>query len=90
MGRAKYLYGDWPARKANFCLVRSPDREILPIPGLAFDVRLPDLEAIRIRRPSDRAGPNTVVGIGDTFHRHARRSTPSRAPHRGGPWVRMG
>ena len=72
--RGKYLYGDWSERgRANFCLATFPltfDREILPIPGLAFDVGLPDLEA-RLDQSSLRPGwePNTVVGVGDLFHR---------------------
>ena len=72
--RGKYLYGDWPDRgRANFCLATFPltfDREILPIPGLAFDVGLPDLEA-RLDKSSLRPGwePDTLVGIGDLFHR---------------------
>jgi glutamine synthetase len=72
--RGKYLYGDWSDRgRANFCLATFPltfDREILPIPGLAFDVGLPDLEA-RLDQSSLRPGwePNTVVGIGDLFHK---------------------
>ena len=71
--RGKYLYGDWSDRgRANFCLATLPltfDREILPIPGLAFDVGLPDMEA-RLDRSSLRPGwePNTVVGVGDLFH----------------------
>mgnify|MGYP003337203027 FL=1 len=73
--RGKYLYGDWEDRgRANFCLttlVTIHDREILPVPGLAFDVGLPDLEAT-LDPSSLRAGwePNTVVGIGDLSHAH--------------------
>jgi glutamine synthetase len=73
--RGKYLYGDWADKgKANFCLATFPltfDREILNIPRLAFDVGLPDLEA-RLDPTSLRPGwePNTVVGVGDLFHRH--------------------
>ncbi|MEX0985527.1 MAG: glutamine synthetase family protein [Actinomycetota bacterium] len=74
--RGKYLYGDWPSRaRANFCLATFPltfDREILDIPGLAFDVGLPDLEAT-LDTTSLRPGwePNTVVGIGELSHRRA-------------------
>ncbi|MGZ4126416.1 MAG: glutamine synthetase family protein [Actinomycetota bacterium] len=73
--RGKYLYGDWLSRgRANFCLATYPltfDREILQVPGLAFDVGLPDLEAL-LDPNSIRPGwePDTVVGIGETFHRH--------------------
>jgi glutamine synthetase len=72
--RGKYLYGDWRERgRANFCLATMPltfDRDILPIPGLAFDVGLPDLEA-RLIPNSVRQGwePDTVVGIGRLSHR---------------------
>ena len=72
--RGKYLYGNWQERgSANFCLATLPltfDREILPIPGLAFDVGLPDLEA-RLDPSSLRPGweKDTVVGVGDLFHR---------------------
>jgi len=74
--RGKYLYGDWQTRaRANFCLATFPltfDREILDIPGLAFDVGLPDLEAT-LDTSSLRPGwePNTVVGIGELAHRRA-------------------
>jgi len=74
--RGKYLYGDWQARgRANFCLATLPltfDREILPIPGLAFDVGLPDLEA-RLVPNTVRPGwePATFVGIGRLSHRQA-------------------
>jgi glutamine synthetase len=72
--RGKYLYGDWRERgRANFCLATFPltfDREILNIPGLAFDVGLPDLEAT-LDPTTLRPGwePNTVVGIGELSHR---------------------
>jgi glutamine synthetase len=72
--RGKYLYGDWQAKgRANFCLATLPltfDREILPIPGLAFDVGLPDLEA-KLVPNTVRPGwePTTVVGIGRLSHR---------------------
>jgi glutamine synthetase len=72
--RGKYLYGDWLGKgRANFCLATYPltfDREILQIPGLAFDVGLPDLEAL-LDPNTIRPGwePDTVVGIGETFHR---------------------
>ena len=73
--RGKYLYGDRAERgSANFCLATLPltfDREILPIPGLAFDVGLPDVEA-RHDISSLRIGlePNTMVGVGDLFRKH--------------------
>ncbi len=73
--RGKYLFGDWSERgKANFCLSTFPltfDREILNIPRMSFDVGLPDLEA-RLDPSSLRPGwePNTVVGVGDLFHRN--------------------
>jgi glutamine synthetase len=73
--RGKYLYGDWQSRgRANYCLATFPltfDREILNIPGLAFDVGLPDLEQ-HLDPTTIRPGwePNTVVGLGDLTHRH--------------------
>jgi len=73
--RGKYLYGDWSSRgKANYCLATFPltfDREILAVPGLSYDVGLPDLEQ-RIDPATIRPGwePNTVVGLGDLYHRH--------------------
>jgi hypothetical protein len=47
--RGKYLFGE-PAEAgtAAFCIGVYPlttDKEILPIPGLQFDVGLPDVEA---------------------------------------------
>jgi glutamine synthetase len=82
--RGKYLYGDWQAKgKANFCLATLPltfDREILPIPNLAFDVGLPDLEA-RLVPNTVRPGweDDTVVGIGRLSHRGATVPTDPRA-----------
>jgi glutamine synthetase len=95
--RGKYLYGDWRSRgKANFCLATFPltfDREILPIPGLAFDVGLPDLEA-RLDEGSLRPGwePDTTVGIGALFRGDAPldvdpRTALQRAVE---PWRSMG
>jgi glutamine synthetase len=72
--RGKYLYGDWQEKsKANFCLATYPltfDREILPIPGLSFDVGLPDFEAV-LDPTTLRPGwePDTVIGIGEAWHR---------------------
>jgi glutamine synthetase len=71
--RGKYLHGNWQERgRANFCLATFPltfDREILPIPALAFDVGLPDLEAT-VETDTLRTGwePNTTVGIGRLSH----------------------
>ena len=72
--RGKYLLGDWAERgSANFCVGVWPltfDREILPIPGVQFDVGLPDLEAHLDRetlRPSWE--DNTVIGLADTIFR---------------------
>ncbi len=95
--RGKYLYGDWAERaKANFCLATYPltfDRDILPIPGLAFDVGLPDLEA-RLDPSSVRPGwePNTVVGVADTFHRHEPVPVDPRHVLRRAvePWLELG
>jgi glutamine synthetase len=95
--RGKYLYGDWTERgKANFCLATFPltfDREILPIPGLAFDVGLPDLEA-RLDPTSLRPGwePGTVVGVGDLFHKREPVAIDPRHVLRTAiePWEAMG
>jgi glutamine synthetase len=92
--RGKYLYGDWVDRgRANFCLATFPltfDREILPIPGLAFDAGLPDLEA-RLDVASMRPGwePDTVVGIGDLSHKGTPLSIDPRNVLRMAiePWV---
>jgi glutamine synthetase len=68
--RGKYLFGE-PAEAgtAAFCIGVYPlttDKEILPIPGLQFDVGLPDIEA-HLDRDTLRPGwePDTVVGIAD-------------------------
>ena len=95
--RGKYLYGDWSERaRANFCLSTYPltfDREILPIPGLAFDVGLPDLEAIADPQ-SIRPGwePNTFVAVADTFHKHRPVEVDPRHVLRRAvePWLAMG
>jgi glutamine synthetase len=95
--RGKYLYGDWPDRgRANFCLATFPltfDREILAIPGLAFDVGLPDLEA-KIDHKTLRPGwePDTIVGVGDLFHRRQRLGVDPRDVLRRAiePWQRRG
>jgi glutamine synthetase len=70
--RGKYLLGDWGGGVAAFCVGVYPlthDREILPIPGLQFDVGLHDVEA-RVDPSSVRTGwePDTVVGIADLEH----------------------
>jgi glutamine synthetase len=95
--RGKYLYGNWHERgRANFCLATFPltfDREILPIPGLAFDVGLPDLEAT-LDRTSLRPGwePDTLVGIGELTHKHEPVAVdPRNALQRAiEPWRAMG
>jgi glutamine synthetase len=69
--RGKYLLGNWAERGgANFCVGVWPltfDREILPIPGVQFDVGLPDLEG-RLDRGTLRPSweENTVIGLADT------------------------
>src|SRR4029453_6963212 len=65
--RGKYLLGDWTGRSA-FCIGVYPltlDREILPIPGLQFDIGLPDIE-VHLDVDSMRPGwePETGVGVG--------------------------
>ncbi len=66
--RGKYLLGDWSG-SAAFCVGVYPltlDKEILPIPGLQFDIGLPDIE-VHLDRDSLRDGweEDTVVGLGD-------------------------
>lgn len=72
LDRGKYLYGE-ERRKANFCIGVYPltlDREIIPVPGLQFDVGLPDMEA-HLDETTLRQGwePDTVVGLADTRFR---------------------
>ncbi len=67
--RGKYLLGDWAGGTCAFCVGVYPlthDREILPIPGMQFDVGLHDVEA-HLDATSLRAGwePETVIGIAD-------------------------
>ncbi|MGQ0668199.1 MAG: glutamine synthetase family protein [Actinomycetota bacterium] len=67
--RGKYLFGDWAGGKAAFCIGVYPlthDREILPIPGLQFDIGLPDVDA-HLDRDSLRPSweEDTLVGIAD-------------------------
>ena len=95
--RGKYLFGEPAARgTAAFCVGVYPlttDREILPIPGLQFDVGLPDVEA-QLDRESLRHGwePDTVVGIGDLTYRGAPCAVDPRHVLREavGPWRAMG
>src|SRR6266536_6130221 len=67
--RGKYLLGDWVGGVAAFCIGVYPlthDREILPIPGIQFDVGLHDIDAhldATTLRPSWE--PDTVLGIAD-------------------------
>ena len=68
LDRGKYVYGE-ERRKANFCIGVYPltlDREIIPVPGLQFDVGLPDMEA-HLDEGTLRQGwePDTVVGLAD-------------------------
>jgi glutamine synthetase len=67
--RGKYLLGDWAGGTAAFCIGVYPlthDREILPIPGLQFDVGLHDVQA-HVDPSTLRPGwePETTLGIGD-------------------------
>ena len=72
--RGKYLFGEGAeAGHAAFCIGVYPlttDKEILPIPGLQFDVGLPDVEA-ELDRDTLRPGwePDTDLGIAD-IQRH--------------------
>ncbi len=95
--RGKYLLGNWASRYgANFCIGTWPltfDKEILPIPGVSFDVGLPDMEA-HLDRDSLRPGwePDTAVGIADIVFRgepsaHDPRQILRRALE---PWTARG
>jgi glutamine synthetase len=95
--RGKYLHGNWQERgRANFCLATFPltfDREILQIPGLSFDVGLPDLEAA-IEPGSLRPGwePDTTVGIGRLSRAHEPLEVDPRhlLERAVAPWVERG
>ena len=95
--RGKYLLGEWAERKgANFCIGTWPltfDKEILPIPGVHFDVGLPDMEA-HLDRDSIRPGwePDTAIGIADVWYRGERHPLDSREVLRRAvaPWKQRG
>jgi glutamine synthetase len=95
--RGKYLFGE-PAEQgvAAFCVGVYPlttDKEILPIPGLQFDVGLPDVEG-HLDRDTLRPGwePDTVVGIADLSYRGAPCAVDPRQVLREAvaPWRAMG
>lgn len=72
--RGKYLFGEVAeAGHGAFCIGVYPlttDKEILPIPGLQFDVGLPDIE-VHLDRDTLRPGweEDTLIGIGDATFR---------------------
>jgi len=74
--RGKYLFGDVADEgRAAFCIGLYPlttDKEILDIPGLQFDIGLPDVDAF-VDRDTLRPGweEDTVVGIADV-HRQGK------------------
>lgn len=93
--RGKYLLGDWTGTAA-FCVGVYPltlDREILPIPGLQFDIGLPDIE-VHLDRDSLRPGweEDTVVGMGDAELRGEPCAVDPRHVLRRAiePWVERG
>jgi len=93
--RGKYLLGDWTGTAA-FCVGVYPltlDREILPIPGLQFDIGLPDIE-VQLDRDSLRSGweEDTVVGMGDAELRGEPCAVDPRHVLRRAiePWVERG
>jgi glutamine synthetase len=95
--RGKYLLGDWAARgSANFCVGVWPltfDKEILPIPGVQFDVGLPDLEAhidMGTLRPSWE--PDTTIGLADTVYQGKPHPLDCREALRNAirPWTELG
>ena len=95
--RGKYLLGDWLERHgANFCIGTFPltfDKEILPIPGLQFDIGLPDMEA-HLDHDTLRTcwEPGTRVGLGDIRFRGAPLALDSREILRRAiePWLAKG
>lgn len=95
LDRGKYVYGEEPTR-ANFCIGVYPltlDREIIPVPGLQFDVGLPDMEA-HLDPSTLRPGwePDTVVGIADARFRGRPVAVDPREVLRRAvaPWEAMG
>jgi glutamine synthetase len=95
--RGKYLFGE-PAEQgaAAFCIGVYPlttDKEILPIPGLQFDIGLPDVEA-HLDRDTLRPGwePDTVVGIADVTRLGKPSAVDPRQVLRAAvePWRAMG
>ncbi len=95
--RGKYLLGDWLDRHgANFCIGTFPltlDKEILPIPGVHFDVGLPDMES-HLDHESLRPGweDGTQVGVGDIRYRGEAHPLDSREILRRAiaPWKERG
>ncbi len=82
--RGKYLYGKKAEHgHANFAMTTMATtlhRDILPIPGLAYDVGLGDIEA-RLDQSSIRDGweKETRVGIGDLYRNDERFAIDPRA-----------
>ena len=94
--RGKYLLGDWAGGVCAFCIGVYPltlDREILPIPGMQFDVGLHDVEA-HLDATSLRPGweQDTVIGIADLSLRGEPVSIDPREVLRQAvtPWREMG
>ncbi len=94
--RGKYLLGDWAGGSCAFCIGVYPlthDREILPIPGMQFDVGLHDVEA-HLDATSLRQGweQDTVIGIADlSLHGEPVSIDPREVLRRAvAPWREMG
>lgn len=95
--RGKYLFGDWATTAtAAFCIGVYPlthDREILLIPGLQFDIGLPDID-VHLDRDSLRESweKNTLVGIGDVHFQDNPMAIDPRQVLREAcrPWQEMG
>lgn len=94
--RGRYLYDKWAGTRAGFCIGVYPltlDKEILPIPGLQFDIGLPDVEA-HLDSETLRPGweEDTVVGIADIEFRGKPMPVDPRHILRGAvePWEAMG
>ena len=95
--RSKYLFGEFAAAgHAAFCIGLYPlttDKEILPIPGLQFDIGLPDVEA-ELDRDTLRQGweEDTDVGVADVLRHGSPVEVDPRQVLRAAvaPWQALG
>jgi glutamine synthetase len=95
--RGKYLYGKKAeAGHSNFAVTTfatTLHKAILPIPGLAYDVGLPDMQArcdfTSLRESWEK---DTLVGVGDLFHNQRPLAIDPRQILRQAcsPWIEKG